>query len=114
MKDRNDYTTEDFDAEVMRQREKFRLAYILRRLIGWPKIAWLFGLNKAGWYLVRENALTETCFTIGPFNTQSEGLRTDRTEGRSYLILLWEEPEGNDDRGHRRYARPWYRVPARK
>jgi len=112
------YTVADFNAEVARQHAKFRIAYVLRWLVGWPKIAFLFGRRKAGWYLVRVSANTGHRYTTGPFNTKAQARDLNKVFsggyfGFSYVILLWQEPRYNSDPGSREYARPWYRVPAR-
>lgn len=112
------YTFEDFAAEVARQHAKFRYSYVLRLVAGWPKIAFLTGRCKAGWYLVRGDSGTQRCHTIGPSNTKGQARHInsqypDMYFDFGYVVLLWEEPPRNEDRGHRKYACPWYRVPPR-
>lgn len=111
------YDIDEFEAEVARQRAKFRTEYLLRWLVGWPKLAWLLGCGKAGWYLVREDPAFRRCYTIGPLNTRAEArqinLGFSGLIARTYVLLLWEEPVYNTDPEHRSYARPWYRFPPR-
>lgn len=112
-------TLDEYREEVDRQRSRYRWHYVLRWLFGWPKVAFVLGKPNAGWYLMRGDTRFEVCSTIGPCNSKaqardvSKGWFAEQYFVTSEIVLLWEEPPCNHDQGHRRFARPWYRIPAR-
>lgn len=110
------WTFDDYSTEIDRQRKLHRTAYCWRWLLGWPKIAFYNGWSRAGWYLMKGDATSRRCSTIGPFNSRRQALSYLKRRPAFYFaaydtVLLWKEPPRNQACDHREFGRPWYRVP---